>query len=62
MAWRCAMLQDAAAFADSVIVSEEYNPWSVFGDGCNQEVVSDLQICQEKIVFRRKASRDTSER
>ena len=57
-----AMLKDVLIVADSVIVSEEYNPWSVFWDGCNQQVVYDLQSCQEKVLLRRKASRDTSER
>ena len=56
-----AMLKDAVVVADSVIVSEEFNQWSVFGDGCNQQVASDLQTCQ-KVEMRRKASRDTSER
>ena len=35
---------------------------SMLGDGCNQQVVSDLQSCQEKVVLRRKTSRDPSER
>ena len=56
-----ATLQDAVAPADNVIVTEDYNPWSVFGDWCNDHVVSDLQSCQ-KVVLRRKASRDTSGR
>ena len=34
----------------------------MFGDGCNQQVISDLQSCQGNVVMRRKASRDTSER
>ena len=55
-----AMLKDAVASDGWVIVSEEYNPWSVFEDGGNQQVVSDLQSCQEKVVWLRKASRDTS--
>ena len=55
------MLKDAVAIADSVIVSGEYNPWFVFGDGCNQEVVSDSQPFLEKVVLRRKVSRDTNE-
>ena len=57
-----AKLKDAVAVADSVIVSDEFNLWSVFADGCNQKVVSDLQSCQEKVVLRRKASQDTNER
>ena len=57
-----AMLKDSLAVTESVIISEEFNPWSVFGDGCNQQVVSDLQSCQVKVVMRRKASRDKSER
>ena len=57
-----AMLKDAAAAADSIIVSEENKPCSVLGDGRNQHVVSELQSCQEKVVLRRKASWDTSER
>ena len=56
-----AMLQDLVAAADSVIASEGYNPWSLFGDGCNQQVLSDLQSCQE-VAFRCKSSRDTSDR
>ena len=55
------MLNQASAFADSVIVIEEYNPWSVFGDGRNQQPASSLQSCQEKVALRRKASRDTNE-
>ena len=38
-----AMLKDAVAIADSVIVSEEFNPWSVFGNECNQQLKSDRQ-------------------
>ena len=56
------MLKDAVAVADSVIVSGNYNPWSVFGDGCNQLFVSGLQPFQDKVVMRRNASRNTSER
>ena len=55
------LLKDAVAAADRVIMSEEYDPWSVFGDRCNQQVVSDLQSCPEKAVVWRKMSRDTSE-
>ena len=51
-----AMLQHAVAAGDRVIVTEEYNPWSVFGDGSNQQIVSDFQSWQEKTLFRRKAS------
>ena len=57
-----AMLKDALVVADSVIVREEFNPWSVLGNGCNQQVVSDMESCQEKVVRRRKASRDSTER
>ena len=57
-----AILKDAVAVAGSAFVSEESNSWSVFGDGCNQQVVSDLRSCQMNVVLRRKASRDTSER
>ena len=56
------MSKDALAVADSVIVSEEFNPWPVFGDPCNQKVVSGLQFYQKKVVMRRKASLETSER
>ena len=56
------ILKDAVAVPNSVIVSEEFNPWSAFGEGCNQQLVSDLQLCQGKVVMLGKASRDTSER
>ena len=56
-----AMLKDALAVANSVIVGEEFSPWSVFGDGCNQDLVIDMQSCHEKVVLRRKAYGDTSE-
>ena len=56
------MRKDAVAVADSVTVNEEFNPWSVFGDAFNQQFVSDLKSSQEKVVMRRRASRDTSER
>ena len=56
-----ATFQYAVAAADNVIVTEDYNPWSVFGDCCNDHVVSDLQSCL-KVVLRRKASWDTSGR
>ena len=55
-------VKDAVAVADSVIVSEELNPWSLFVYGCNQQVVSDLQSCQEKVVLRHKVSRGASKR
>ena len=57
-----AMLKDAVAVAGSVIVGEDFNPWSVFGDGCNQQDVSHLQSCPEKVVFWRKASQHRGER
>ena len=57
-----AMLKYTVDVADSVFVNEEVSPCSVFGDGCNQQVVSVFQSCQKKVVMRRKASRDTSER
>ena len=57
-----AMLKDAVVSDGWVIVSKECNRWSVFEDGGNQQVVSDLQSCQEKVVWLRKASRDTSKR
>ena len=55
-----AMLNEAVAVADIVIVSEDFKPWFVFG--CNQQVESDLQICQEKVAMAWNASRDKSER
>ena len=59
---KCFLSDSGAAMSDSIIVSEQFNPLSVFGCGCNQHVVSGLQSCQEKVVIRRKISRDTSER
>ena len=56
------VLGDAAVIAVSVIVSDETNPWSVFVDGCNQQIASELTSCQKKDVMRRKACRDTSGR
>ena len=56
-----AMLQDLVAAADSVIGSEGYNFWSLFGVGCNKQFLSDLQSYQQ-VAFRRKSSRDTSDR
>ena len=55
------MLKDAVAAADSVIVSGDYDPWSVFGNGFSQQVVSDSRSCREKKVVRRKVSKDISE-
>ena len=60
--YNIAMLKDAVAVAERVVVSEEFNPLSVFEDGFNQQVVSDLQLYREKVVLRRQASLDTSER
>ena len=56
-----AILKDAMAAADSVVMSEEFDSWSVFGDRLNQQFVSELQSCPAKIVIRRKVFRDTNE-
>ena len=41
------MLKDAAVTADSITISEEYGAWSLFGDGCNNQVVKDIYSCRE---------------
>ena len=57
-----AMLKDAVAVADSVNLGQEFNLCSVLGDGCNQQLVSNLQSRQGKVAVRWKASRDTCDR
>ena len=59
---RVAMLKNAGAAAESIVLSEQCNPWSFFKDGSDQQVVSDLQSCHEKVVSRCRISKDTVER
>ena len=55
------MLNTAVTAADAVRNSSEFDLWGAIGVEAGP-VIADLKSCQEKIVSRRKAVKDTRER
>ena len=56
------MLSESVAITDSITSSSVYAPWSFLGKACASEVVSDLCVCCDRVVLRRRTAKDTSER
>ena len=56
------MLSESVAIADSITSSPVYAPWSVVASESASQVISDLCACWDRVVLRRRSSKDTSER
>ena len=56
------MLSESVAIADSITSSPVYAPWSVVASASASQVISDLCACWDRVVLRRRAAKDTSER
>ena len=56
------MLSESVAIADSISLSPVYAPWSVVASASASQVISDLCACWDRLVLRRHAAKDTSER
>ena len=56
------MLFESAAIADSIKSSPGYAPWSVVESACANQVITDLCLCGDRIVLRRRTAKDTSDR
>ena len=56
------MLSESVAIADSITSSPEFAPWSVVASASASQVISSLCACWDRVVLRRCAVKDTSER
>ena len=56
------MLSESVAIADSITSSPVYAPWSVVESASSRQVISDLCLCWDRAVLRRRTAKDTSER
>ena len=56
------MLSESVAIADSITSSPVYEPWSIVASASASQVISDLCACWDRVVVRRRPTRDTSER
>ena len=56
------MLSESVAIADSFTSSRVYAPWSFVASASASQVISDLCACWDRVVLRRRATKDTSER
>ena len=55
------MLSESVATADSISSSPVYAPWSVVESACANQVMTDLCACWERVVLRRRSTKDTSQ-
>ena len=56
------MLSESVAIADSITSSSVYAPWSVVESASASQVITDLCACWDRVVLRRRTTKDTSER
>ena len=56
------VLSESVAIADSITSSPVYAPWSVVESTSASQVMADLCACWDRVVLRRRAGKDTSER
>ena len=56
------MLSESTAITDWITSSPVYAPWSVVESASASEVITDLCACWDRVVLRRRTSKDTSER
>ena len=57
-----AMLSESIAIADSISSSPLYAPWSVVASTSSDQVIADMCSCWDRVVLRRRSTKDTSER
>ena len=56
------MLSESVAIANSITSSPVYAPWSVVESASARQVIADLCACCDRVVLRRRTTKDTSER
>ena len=56
------MLSESVAIADGITSSPVYAPWSVVESASARQVIADLCACWDRVVLRRRTTKDTSER
>ena len=56
------MLSESVAAADSVTSSPVYAPWSLVESASARQVIADLCACWDRVVLRRRTTKDTTER
>ena len=57
-----AMPSESVATINSLTSSPVYAPWSIVKTACASQVVSDLCGCWDRVVWRRRTAKDTTER
>ena len=55
-------LSESVAIADSITSSPVYAPWGVMESASASQVISNLRACWDRVLVRRRAAKDTSER
>ena len=56
------MLSEAVAIANSITSNPVYAPWSVVESASVRQVIVDLCVCWDRVVLRRRTTKDTSQR
>ena len=56
------IMSESVAIADSITSSLVYAPWSVVESASARQVTADLCACWDRVVLRRRKTKDTSER
>ena len=56
------MLSESVAIADSITSSPVYAQWSIVESASARQVIADLCACWDRVVLRRRTTKDTSER
>ena len=56
------MLSESVDIADSITSSPVYAPWSVVESASASQVITDLCVCWDRVLLRRRSAKDTSER
>ena len=56
------MLSESVAVANSITSSPVYAPWNVVASSSASQVIADMCSCWDRVVVRRRSTKDTSER
>ena len=56
------MLSESVAVANSITSSPVYSPWNVVASCSASQVIADMCSCWDRVVVRRRSTKDTSER